>query len=549
MKRFYITGILAIALLVVAAACGGDDDTPTAVPRATSVPVPTSTPVPEPEGVAGGTLKLGLYRSFPGLLIWENTVFDVAQLVLPATNGLVGTDPEQSEPVIVSELAETWSLENDTTAVFNLRRGVTFHDGVGFTCAHAKWSVDTIRTGDGMDKSPRKPLFANVASVECRDDYTLVLNLSQPYAPLIPVLSMGWNQILPKHVADLNGLEFFRTEGLIGTGPFKVDHVVPGEEYRASRYDNYWNDPFPYLDGIELLKFADVAAANAALRVGQIHVALVQTFAAKELQDQAADLVFQKLPGWDWENYQVNHTKALFNDKRIKDAISLAMDRQGHISVGTKGFGTVGGILPPASAYAFNQSKLNTYAGYDTSDLEANRQRARDLLQEAGYGPGELELDIIVAPINATTLPLFLDSLEKVGIKPTVVPVGSYPVFYELAGELNFDIMYAVFGLAHDDPNIIIEEHYTCDASRNYAKFCNSSTDDLMNQASAATDFAARKRLIDQVQETLMSDHAKDVIQWWDRVYAHTKDLQGFVGGPDGGFNASWHLERVWFRR
>ena len=249
MKRFYITGILAIALLVVAAACGGDDDTPTAVPRATSVPVPTSTPVPEPEGVAGGTLKLGLYRSFPGLLIWENTVFDVAQLVLPATNGLVGTDPEQSEPVIVSELAETWSLENDTTAVFNLRRGVTFHDGVGFTCAHAKWSVDTIRTGDGMDKSPRKPLFANVASVECRDDYTLVLNLSQPYAPLIPVLSMGWNQILPKHVADLNGLEFFRTEGLIGTGPFKVDHVVPGEEYRASRYDNYWNDPFPYLDG------------------------------------------------------------------------------------------------------------------------------------------------------------------------------------------------------------------------------------------------------------------------------------------------------------
>ena len=189
------------------------------------------------------------------------------------------------------------------------------------------------------------------------------------------------------------------------------------------RKDDYWDQPFPYLDSIEILILNNPSQV-AGLRSGRIHIggsaggwngANANTLlrecdiCQKWASAVHPGMMFSVIPNFNREPW---------NTQEVRDAISLAIDRNRLIKLGYNDWiapGT-GGPFLPGSAFAMPEERLSAIPGHDYSDPEANKDQARQILADAGYEPGELQATMIYAPFYAVYAPTVLEDLNEVGI-------------------------------------------------------------------------------------------------------------------------------------
>jgi peptide/nickel transport system substrate-binding protein len=352
-------------------------------------------------------------------IVASNGVFYMASKVIEPLAELAGAG--KLRPL----LATSWTPTPDGKSItFKLRENVQWHDGQPFTSADVAFSALSVwKKLQNLGRS----IFANLDSVETPDPHTAIFRFSKPTPPqLIENALPAVTAVLPKHLYD--GTDIAKNPhnaALVGTGPFKFAEHKPGELYRLSRNEAYWDAGHPYLDEIVYRVLPDAGAISAALESGDIQLA---AFSAVPLNDLARVKALPHLTvitkGYEGITYQItleiNHRRKELQDLRVRRALRLAIDSQFIIDKVFLGYAEAAAGPVPATATDFYADDLKRPA-FDPKEAE-------QLLDAAGYKRGSggirFKLDLLPAPwFNETkaTGDYVKQALQAIGIAVNLV--------------------------------------------------------------------------------------------------------------------------------
>jgi peptide/nickel transport system substrate-binding protein len=218
----------------------------------------------------------------------------------------------------------------------------------------------------------------------------------------------------------------------------------------------------------------------------------------------------------DSNNLLVNFKRPPFTDPRVRQMVSLAIDRRGYIQAVHQGGGVPGAsMLPgPWGVWGLSREELAGLPG--TGDPAKQKADARRLLAEAGYGPGR-PLRIVVSSRAITqyidTAAYVIDQLKQVGVEATLEQVESAQWYAKLTRG-DYELGSNQTGIGVDDPDANFYENYTCGSSRNYSQYCNPELDRMVDAQSQTLDPVARRRLVAEIQKKLEIDGARPILNW-----------------------------------
>ena len=272
------------------------------------------------------------------------------------------------------QLAESWQISEDgLTYTFKLRTGVAFHDGEAFDASVAKFAIDRARGADSVN--PQKRYFETIESIETPDAGTLVLKLSKPTGSLLYWLAWPSSSMVATKSADNN------KTAPVGTGPFKFVSWAKGDKVELERNLKYWDaGNAAKLERVVFRFISEPQAQAAALRAGDVDA--FPEFAAPELMNsfEGDDRLVTVIGNTEMKVVAgMNNTRKPFDDKRVRQALMMALDRSMIVEGAWSGFGT-----PIGSHYTPNDPGYTDLNGVYPYDPE----KAKALLEEAGYGTG-----------------------------------------------------------------------------------------------------------------------------------------------------------------
>ncbi|WP_139367516.1 glutathione ABC transporter substrate-binding protein [Bacillus alkalicellulosilyticus] len=411
-KKFHWLFVFMLGIALVLVACSDDS----AVTDDTEAPTENETNEDaEDDAVAGGS------GGDQGIIIAVSA--DLVSLDphgnndVPSTNvrsNIFETLVNQNENMeIVEGLATAWEPVDETTWKFTLREGVTFHDGSAFNADVVKANLDRVL--DPARASERAFLFNMITDVEVVSDYEVHITTEYPFAPLLAHLAHDGGGMLSKEVIDTDyaqaleaagvdmsvdeyyelraagGEEFekvvsdigeyvgqFAAQNPAGTGYFQLEERTGGEKTVLSRYDGYWGEPAAS-EKVTFKVVPEPSARVAELETGYSHIAEPIQPSDKEYVNDHPDtyMDIQESVSLSYISFNVN--KEPFNDPRVRQAISLAINQEDIINGIYQGNGipAVGPLAPDVFGY-----------DPDVSGLLYDPEQARELLEEAGYGDG-----------------------------------------------------------------------------------------------------------------------------------------------------------------
>ena len=319
--------------------------------------------------------------------------------------GLTRFGPDGS---VLPALAESWEIAPDGLSwVFTLREGVTFHDGLPMTAEDVAFSFERAMAEDSTNA--QKQLFEGINSVNVIDDRTVEIGLDTPKGALLWNLAWGDAVIVSPASAETNATE------PVGTGPFRFERWVQGDQVELVRNDEYWGEPAK-LDGVTFKFISDPTAAFAAMMAGDID-AFPNFPAPENLAQFQADPRFSVIVGTtEGETIlAMNNARPPFDDVRVRRAVAHAIDRSAIIDGAMFGYGT-----PIGSHFAPHHPAYEDLTGMSAYDPE----QARALLAEAGF-PDGFETTLTLPPPSYARRggEIIASELRDVGIEAEIINV------------------------------------------------------------------------------------------------------------------------------
>ena len=297
----------------------------------------------------GGKFLANNWEPIPFYDMHQTSFGGVYVITAPAYNGLLATSPyDQLAAEIIPDLARSWDIsDGGATVTFNLAEGVTWHDGQPFSAEDVKWTIERIKNPPEGMVSPRQGVFrGTVESVEVIDPNTVQVK-SDGFSPLlVPLFSNGWNGIIPKHISEVDPVNAMMTQ-VVGTGAFRLMEPPTTTLWRYERNPDYFDENLPYLDEIEYHIIQDPQAQAAALKSQKVYFndSIGGINFSPELAQSVADgedgLSFHPVPTITVSHFVMNGTKAPFDDLRVRQAVSEAIQREAIADLGPQA-GTVG---------------------------------------------------------------------------------------------------------------------------------------------------------------------------------------------------------------
>ncbi|MBI4574325.1 MAG: hypothetical protein HY713_13700 [candidate division NC10 bacterium] len=325
--------------------------------------------------VRGGTLRIGWIPDAKTLDPHFSVQFAERHVLYLVFNTLVGLDKSFN---VIPELARSWQVAPDGKRVtFQLQRGVKFHDGTDFTAEVVKWNIDRIL--DPATKSPqRSQLEPAVAAVSVVDPYTVAFEMKKPFAPLLAALAERPGFIVSPAAVKKWGENFGQHP--VGTGPFRFVDFVQDSRVTLERFDGYWEKGKPYFDKVVYHVVPDPTVRSTMVRTGEVDIATdVEAKDVPLLQADQNLRVSEMKPPARWTVLQWQVDKPPFNNKALREAIALGINREELKQVLLRGFGEVArGVATPGLWW--QDPNLKGY-GY-------NPELAKKKLAEAGYPNG-----------------------------------------------------------------------------------------------------------------------------------------------------------------
>jgi peptide/nickel transport system substrate-binding protein len=216
----------------------------------------------------GGTLVFSITNGEPSNYDCQvNTSTSVLHRVAPHYSTLIKIS-QTRYPEIVGDAAESWSASPDGLVYrFTLFPEIKFHDGSTLTSNDVKATYERIMRPPTGVVSARQQLYQDIEAIETPDARTIVFRLSKPNAAMMLLFASPWNCLYSAR--KLAEDPRFPERNVMGTGPFRFVRHVAGSEWIGERFDGYFRQGRPYLDGFRAVNMAPAAAVNA-MTAGQV---------------------------------------------------------------------------------------------------------------------------------------------------------------------------------------------------------------------------------------------------------------------------------------
>ncbi len=387
-RRFLISTTLATTSAALVA-CGGSESAATepasgaqpTVTESTGSEQPTATEATgeaqptsaeaatTPGDTATNTLTIGIPADITTLNPQLSTFNNDIQYSFNLFDNLIARRPDgQLYPMLATE----WEMLDDNTWEFKLRDDVTFHNGDPLTSADVKFTIE--RTYDPEAQTRVATVFSGVGQIETPDDYTVRFITKEPDPLLAARLAFYGGQIMPKSYFEEVGPDEFNASP-IGSGPVKFVEHVRDDHLTLEANQDYWDGPIAF-GTVVFRPIPELSSRVASLLAGESDIVTNLTPDSVEQVNESENAQVVSVPYAGMTALNVNSKVAPLDNPLIKQALSLAIDREAIVQELWRGLGSVPNSPIARGDFAYDPDKP-PYA-YDPD-------AARDLLQQANY--------------------------------------------------------------------------------------------------------------------------------------------------------------------
>ena len=535
-RREVVAAVVSIFLLLALAACG---------PKAT----PTSPPPEAPEAAEpgeGGTIIVGLQA--------EPTTLDSAQIsdynshraAYGMYDHLLRFKDEST--AVEPGLVESWEISDDGLVyTLNLRKGVKFHDGTDFNAEAVKFNIERqIDPNHPYHDTGEFPYaeftWGMVDKIEVADENTVKMTLKEIFAPFLNHLAMHPAAMVSPAAIEKHGRDISIQP--VGTGPFKFASWTPGVEVVLEKNPDYWGDP-PKIDRVIYRPIIEDQSRLTELEAGGVN--FIVNIPPDELARLKGDDRFTVVEQAGMHTWWVafNHTRAPFDDPRVRQAMNYAVNKQAIVDNILKGTGILAiNPLPPV-VWSYTD---------DVQRYDYNPEKAKELLAEAGYPDGFSCVFWIPESGSGMQQPVPMGTamqadLKAVGIdcKIETFEWGTYLDKVIVPPEdAEFDLMEMSWIGDNGDPDnhlfILLSGEQWPPHGYNMGFYKNDEVDALLREARTTLDQAKRTELYVKAQKLIAEDPPWMMIDHETQIVVMEKKIKDFKLHPTGPFR----FENVW---
>ena len=423
---------------------------------------------------------------------------------------------------IVPSLATNYTVSPDgLTYTFDIRQGVTFHDGTPLTANEVKASIEQFLAPETA--APFRFLLDRIAAVNVLDTYKVEFQMTSVFAPLANHLTHSSTAIVKAGI-DLDATP-------IGTGPFEFVSWNRGERVDLKRYEGYWGTK-PGIEGLRFLAVPESTTRMALVETGEAHVAVRVPPQDVARLNANPNVTVENVSSVRTIYIYFNHTMAPFTDVRVRQAINYAVDKEEIVEFVLGGAARVSDA--PISPGVFGYTPVGNY-NYDP-------EKAKQLLAEAGfpngfsttlYSPnGRYLQDIQVSEAIQSQLALVgidaqIETLEwNAYLAKTNVPAADNEVPFAMLGwgTVTGDADYGHFALFHST------QHVPAGSNRSF--YANPTVDALLDEARTNSNPLLRQSLYEEVMTLLWNDAAWLFLHSESQLVAVRDNVDGLVIHP-----------------
>ena len=458
---------------------------------------------------------------------------------------------------IEGDLAESWTQPNETTYVFKLRKGVKWHNkppvnGREVTADDVVFSVNHFLTVKG---NANAYMLKAVDKVEAPDKYTVKFTLKEPFVWFLDMLSNPHAvAIVAKEVLEKHG-DFKKAETVIGTGPWMLDSYRPNVGLTYVRNPTYFVAGQPYIDRVEATVDEDNASRMAAFLSGKYDLGWefpgtinrVDWVQIKDtLKPKRPKLQTVEFPSPVMSHISMRTDQKPFSDVRVRQAMSMAIDRKALIDAVFEGVGSMNPAVPAAlREWSIPFDKLGEGAKYYKHDPA----EAKKLLAAAGYAngfPGTMCFTTYGSTILVDSMQLVQKDLKAVGID-VKIDQKEYGAYIATCFYGKFDSMTYGPQTGFLEPDNFLFGQYYPEELKNQSHINDPVVADMLVRQRRTFDAARRREIIYDIQRHLAKQQY--YVQMPSGVYIAVWEGALKNYGPNMGYDYGGRLMAAWLDR
>ncbi len=495
-----------------------------------------------------------------------NTTNDGANYLTYLFDNLLRTDKDGK---VVPSLAQKYEVSDDgLTWTFHLRDGLKWSDGSDFTAndfvyswqrmvdpdVAAPYAETVLGMVEGYDEAIGKPdengnqtTTPDITKlrVEAPDDKTFVVHMSHPTPYFDKLATFAALSPVKKDVVEAKPDGWtLDPKTYISTGPFKLAEWKSGSYLMLEKNENYWNKDAVKLDGIKCLLMEDQNAAFSAYEAGD--ALMIKDIPTQEITTLQKRPDYRLDPQIGTYFIDLNNTLDEFKDAKVRQALSLALDRKyisETITAGTytpaKGFVPQGVSDWDGSSWYDHLTDPSVYINVD--DYQGNLAKAKELLKEAGHENGAGLPTIVYSTNDQSYHKKIAEYLQQVwgelGVK-VEVNIVEWKSFTPQRRSGNYQAARDGWVMDYNDPSNILQLTSTGNGN-NSSKYSNPEYDALLEKAANEADPQTRFGYFHQAEEMLMRDMGVTPLLYYNEMYLQSDKIKDSYHTTDG----IWHFE------
>jgi len=434
-------------------------------------------------------------------------------------NGLVKFDKDTK---IVGDLAKDWKFENNTTLIFNLKKGIKWHDGKKFTAKDVLFTYNLLNSK--KITTPYANDFKEVKSVKIINDYTIKIEYKKPYFKALSIWMMG---ILPKHLwkKEKNPMQSKLNKFAIGTGPYKMTKAFEVNKKIELVANKYYFESKPTIDKQIFHYVGDPATEFLMLKSKQLDIGGLSPLQINRQigKDFKNSFNIYEQASHSYTYLGFNLRKPPFNNPKVREAIALSINKQELIDLlfFSHGKPCYGPFMPGSAVYPKN-----------FKPLQYNPKRAKEILKSLGYTKKHpLKFTIITNTgndIRVKAVEIIQQQLLKVGVEAKIRVMEWQAFLNTVVFPRKFDAVVLGWSLG------LIPDAYSIwhsDGDKkggfNFVGYHNKNVDKLIVKAKSEINQEKFAKIYRQIFKDIVNDHPYVFLYIPNSITAVSKRVKG----------------------
>lgn len=428
------------------------------------------------------------------------------------------TMDENNEPAPC--IAESWEQIDEKTWEFKLREDVKFHDGEPMTSEDVVFSINRARNSNYVSY-----VVDAISEVKADGEYAVTIKTKEPYSPLLSNLTVPFTAIVPKHAVEKDEEGF--QQNPIGTGAYKFVEWKQGEYTKLEANEEYFQGA-PKTKNLEMKVVPEASQRVIAIETGEADLAYAVSANDAKRVEEDENLQLFKGASQSVSYLTINSENEKFADKKVRQAIRYAIDKQAIVDTLLYGSGEIADSIIPPNAFGFSN---------DVVSYEYDLEKAKKLMKESKYPNGfDCTLSVTDDSVKNEICQVIQSQLKEIGINCSIqtreygtwideLGTGSHELSYTAWVCVTGDADYTYYSLLHST-----QTGYP----GNDAFLKDKDVDKLVEAGRSSADPEKRQEAYDQL-EVLLGDLSPYATLFYDSVnVGATKKVKGFTVDPNG---------------